>query len=153
MAYYQDKVLKKNCSDSSQTYREELVLDNCLVEEFSFVGVEFLRQVSIHRSIIKQLEIYGSWFVGGLNFTNNIVLSFVDYQAGGHNEKEFVLSGNIFCKHFRFFDCHFEEKVIVENNLFVEGTDLLAKENPGFDNIFGKGIDVHHNKGPLDLML
>ncbi len=79
-------------------------------------------------------------------------MSDIDYQMGGHNNEEMVISDNIFYGFFSFFDCIFEKQLIVKNNIFKKGTDLLARENKGFDNCFNGGVILTDNIGPLNVM-
>lgn len=51
-----------------------------------------------------------------------------------------------------FFDCIFEKQLIVKNNIFKKGTDLLTRENKGFDNCFNGGVILTDNIGPLNVM-
>ncbi len=130
---------------------ESLLLSNCVIEFLDLNSLEFLEDVVIRNCVIHKLVIYSSWFSGGLKFMNNIVLSDIDYQMGGHNKKEIEFSGNIFKGFFSFFDCHFEAKLIIKDNLFVSGSDLFTKENKGFDNTFENGFSVENNIGKLDV--
>lgn len=73
-----------------------LHISDCIVGQLDFVGLEFKHEIVIERCIIKEMKIHSYWFVGGLSLTNSIILSEVDYQMGGHNEKQILLDGNIF---------------------------------------------------------
>lgn len=130
---------------------EDIKISNSIIEEVDFVSSVFLKKIHICNCIIGKFKIHSCWFRGGLSFVDNIVLSDVDYQMGGHNAADFVLERNIFNGFFSFFDCQFEGDVVVKDNIFKRGSDLLLKENKGFDNLFEQQLIVENNVGCLDM--
>lgn len=130
---------------------ESWSLSNCVIELLDINALEFSKEVIITNCVIHKLIIYSCWFSGGLKFSNNVVLSDIDYQMGGHNKEEVRFESNIFNGFFSFFDCQFDAKLIVKNNVFIHGTDLFTKENKGFDNLFEHGFIVEGNIGELDV--
>lgn len=149
MTSIENKII--GCIDSETIdVNKALYINNCIIETIYFATTEFMDKVIISNCIIQEFDIHACWFKGGLLFANNIVKSEIDYQMGGHNEKEIEIIGNIFNSFFGSFDCHFEEKVIIENNIFMHDCDLLGKENEGSDNLFLKGYVANNNIGSLD---
>ena len=71
---------------------------------------------------------------------------------GGHNKEKIVFERNIFNGFFSFFDCQFEEEIVVRENVFSKNSDLLVIEEKGFDNSFDKGYTVEDNVGKFDLL-
>jgi len=69
------------------------------------------------------------------------------------NITDFVLERNLFNGFFSFFDCQFEGNVIVKDNIFKKGSDLLLKEDKGFDNLFERQLIIENNIGHLDMFL
>ena len=116
---------------------EGLILDGCIINIFD---------------VVSEFKILGCWFEGGLSFSHNIVKSPINYEMGGHNKEVFELNGNIFNGFFSFFDCQFDAEVRIENNIFMQGSDLLYKEQKGFDNSFNNGLILTNNLGRLDMM-
>ena len=110
------------------TYNFEVIIENCLIEH---------------------LQIHSAWFKEGLIFKNNIIKMDIDYQMGGHNNSPIIIESNIFESFFNFFDCHFEEKVIIRNNIFQKGTNLLGNVGTGFQNLFNNEIINENNLGNL----
>lgn len=152
MKLIENQYIKRLDYNSAQEYiNESWSLSNCVIELLDINALEFLKEVTITNCIIHNLSIHTSWFSGGLNFTNNIVLSDIDYQMGGHNKKEVRFEGNVFKGFFSFFDCQFDAKLIVKDNIFIYGTDLFTKEDMGFDNTFENGFIVENNIGKLDV--
>ena len=130
---------------------EGLKLEHCLIHELDLTAVTFADKVTICNCIIDKLVLHCTWFTAGLEFTGNVVISDIDYQMGGHNNEEILISNNIFHGFIDFFDCHFENKLSVENNIFMRGTDLLLRENKGFDNYFHGGVVLTDNIGELNV--
>ncbi|HRN15713.1 MAG TPA: hypothetical protein PLF38_01490 [Xylanibacter oryzae] len=119
MIHIKDQHIEIINSDSAQKYtNQNFTLDRCVINTLDLNALEFHGKVNILNCIIHQLIIYGSWFSGGLNFSNNIIYSSIDYQKGGHNQKEIEISGNILNRSFSFLDCQFDGKLSVKNNIF-----------------------------------
>lgn len=129
-----------------------LELRRCVIGRLDLNALEFMGEVVVDGCVINELVVYCSWFAAGLKFRRNVVLSDVDYQMGGHNRGPIEISGNVFCGFFSFFDCQFDGHVTVTGNVFMQDTDLLAKENMGFDNVFDGGLTVGGNIGRLDVI-
>ena len=85
------------------SYSEGMILEHCHIHELDIVAVRFSGKVSICNCIIDKLGIHSTVFGAGLMFTGNIVMSDIDYQMGGHNNEEMVISDNIFYGFFSFF--------------------------------------------------
>ena len=130
---------------------EGLTLEHCVIHVLNLSTIEFHGKVTIRNCIMDKLNLHCTWFAAGLEFTGNVVMSDIDYQMGGHNHEEMIISDNVFHGFFDFFDCHFEERLTVENNIFKKGTDLLKRENKGFDNYFGGELVLSHNKGQMNI--
>ena len=130
---------------------EAMTLEHCVIHVLNLSTIEFHGKVTIRNCIIDKLNLHCTWFAAGLDFTGNVVMSDIDYQMGGHNNDVMVISENVFHGFFDFFDCHFEERLNVENNIFMKETDLLKKENKGFDNYFNGGVFLSGNIGQLNI--
>ena len=130
---------------------EGMTLEHCLIHELDVTAVRFSGRVTICNCIIDKLGIHSTVFGEGLMFTGNIVMSDIDYQMGGHNNDEMIISDNVFHGFFSFFDCIFEKQLTVKNNIFKKGTDLLTRENKGFDNCFYGGVVLSGNIGQLNI--
>lgn len=130
---------------------QPFALDNCIIDKLDLSGVDFKEKVIIKNCIIKSLEAYSSFFGGGLDFTGNIVSSTIQIEAGGHNRLPIIIANNIFQCFVGFFDCYFFDKLIVHDNIFMLGSDLLTKEDPSFDNRFDSGVDYKNNIGCLSV--
>lgn len=129
---------------------EAMTLERCVIHVLNLSTIEFHGKVTIRNCVIDKLNLHCTWFAAGLEFTGNVVISDIDYQMGGHNNDVMVISENVFHGFFDFFDCHFEERLNVENNIFLKGTDLLTRENKGFDNYFNGGVVLSGNIGQLN---
>ncbi|MCD0487941.1 hypothetical protein LPB86_06855 [Pedobacter sp. MC2016-14] len=126
-------------------------ISNSKIKILDFDLFESDSEIIIDNCIIEKLLFHSYWPKGGLIFNNNKVLSYVDYQMGGHNEQPIKISNNTFEEFVNFFDCQFEAKVEVCNNIFLKGTNLLGNEGEGFQNSFDNGIITENNKGLINL--
>ena len=89
---------------------EGMILEHCHIHELDIVAVRFSGKVSICNCIIDKLGIHSTVFGAGLIFTGNIVMSDIDYQMGGHNNEEMVISDNIF---YGFFSLKTKDLITV----------------------------------------
>lgn len=127
-----------------------LIISNSFVETLNLQFHRFKSFVKIENCIINQLNIHSCWFTEGLSLENNIILSPIDYQMGGHNKKPIVVTNNIFGGFFNFFDCHFEDIVTIEGNVFKDGSNILGNIDKGFKNTFEKNFFVRNNIGEIN---
>lgn len=146
-----NKIISVISNEEASVYADGgLVVENCIIGLLDLTAIVFQSGVTIKNCIINELKIHSTWFSEGLIFTDNVVLSDIMHEMGGHNDGTITLSGNIFHGFFCFFDCQFTGQVIIRNNIFVKGSDLLYRENKGFDNLFDGGIILENNIGELD---
>lgn len=125
---------------------------NCIINTIDLMGVfELNAYLIIENCIINNLKIHSCWFVNGLLLKNCIVNGYVDYQMGGHNANPIIIEGNVFTSFFNFFDCQFENRIELKNNVFIKGTNLLGNKGKGFENSFIKGWIAENNAGNIDV--
>lgn len=132
-------------------YNEPFSLENCIVDTIDLCSANFNEIIVIKNCVIRKLELSSTFFEQGLDFSNNIVKELIIFEAGGHNNKPIIFTNNIFNDFFCFFDCNFYDEVIVKDNIFRSGSDLLTKEDPNFDNMFNRGVEVENNLGCLNI--
>ena len=120
----------KNMEIGFCNYEEQVVIENCIIENF---------------------EIDNAWFLKGLVLKNNIIKNKVEYNMGGHNKECIFIENNIFQGLVDFFDCHFENMIIVKNNLFLMGSTLLGNKGEGSENTFTNGLIAENNLGNISL--
>lgn len=127
-------------------------LINCIINTIDLIGVfELNAYLILENCIINNLNIHSCWFVNGFLLKNCIVKNYVDYQMGGHNANPIVMEGNVFIGFFNFFDCQFENRIELKNNVFVKGTNLLGNKGEGFENNFAEGWLIEDNVGKIDI--
>lgn len=126
-------------------------ISNSIINTIDFDYFESKVEIIIENCLIYNLSIHSCWFTKGLVLKNNHILSYVDYQMGGHNENPIYILGNVFTEFINFFDCQFNEEIIVEGNVFSKGTNLLGNLKEGFENSFNKGVVCNNNVGELNL--
>lgn len=108
-------------------------------------------EIFIENSIIENLLIHSCWFRKGLIFKDNHVTNYIDYQIGGHNNYPIIIIGNIFKEFINFFDCHFEDKIEMKANIFMQGCNLLGNLDEGFKNTFAIKPIIKDNIGKIDI--
>lgn len=146
----ENKILDElNSSDLGNS--KSIHIRNSIINSLNFDFFEFNFEIVIENCIINNFSIHSCWFVKGLTFRCNHVMNYVDYQMGGHNEVPVIISENIFHGFVSFFDCHFENQLVLENNLFIKGSNLLGNKDEGFANIFNSVVVIDNNIGNVDL--
>lgn len=110
-------------------WREEIVIENCIIEAFSCIMIQFEKPVRLINSHLKKCEFTFSYFLGGLTIDNCTFDSYLDFQAGGHNKTghSIIVTNNEFKGFVNFFDCWYENEVKISHNRFLKGTNLLGK--------------------------
>lgn len=127
-------------------------LINCIINTIDLIGVfELNVHLIIENCIITNFKIHSCWFVNGLLLKNCIIRNYVDYQMGGHNVHIIVIEGNVFLGFFNFFDCQFENRIELKNNVFIKGTNFLGNRGEGYENSFVKGWLAENNVGRIDV--
>lgn len=140
------EVINKIDADSLNK-EEALLIKDCVIDTLSLSFSEFHAAVTIDGCVIKTLRLVSAWFEHGLTFKNNIVWSVVQYEMWGHNSQPIIVENNIFQDTFVFFDCQFEDDLVVRNNLFLKDCTLWNTTN-----VFDKKVIVEQNMGRMDIM-
>ena len=125
---------------------KELYISNAIIDTIDFRFTSFIYPVRINNCIIGNLLIHSSSFEGGFMLENCVIKESTDYEMGGHNKQPFIIQNNIFINRIQFFDCLFEQQVIIRNNVFCQSASLFNGTN-SFDNSY----IVETNQGNLDL--
>ncbi|OOG75425.1 hypothetical protein [Flavobacterium sp. A45] len=146
----ENKILDELNSSSLNNINSLYIL-NSHIENLNFDFFESNFEIIIENCIINKLSVHTCWFEQGVTFKNNHVMNYVDFQMGGHNKKIINVTGNIFHDFVSFFDCHFEDQLIIEKNIFLRGSNLLGNKNEGFANTFESEVIINNNIGNLDL--
>lgn len=132
-------------------WEKEVTIENCIVESFRGPGTQFEKQVKFVNSHFKDCNFIGAYFSSGLLIDNCTFDNYLDFQAGGHNKpvNPIVITDSIFFDFVNFFDCWFQSDVIIKNNVFQKGTNLLGKPN-GMTVTFEVNPIIENNKGQID---
>ena len=142
-----EKFNNNNLNDIESCY-----IKNSIINLIDLEGVfELNTFLSIENSIVYNLNIHSCWFNKGLEIKNCIIYNAVNFQMGGHNKKPIIMQENIFKSFFNFFDCRFEDVIILKYNVFLEGTNLLGNKGEGFENTFQNGYLIEDNLGDFNL--
>lgn len=111
--------------------------------------VAFTEPVIIKNTTIKEMDIYASYFIGGLTLMGCIVESAVKWASGGHNQKPIIFDQCDFHDFVDFEDCTFEAPVQLKNVRFRKGTNLLGNQGTPVEVSFTFPADIHQCQGDL----
>lgn len=137
---------------TSDTWDKEIILENCVIENFSGSSIQFIKQIKLHNCTFKRCQFIFTYFVGGLLIDNCIFNDYLDFQAGGHNKtgNSVIITNNVFNDFVNFFDCWYENEVTISNNHFQKGTNLLGAPL-NIPVAFDKEPIIKDNIGQLDI--
>lgn len=146
---YVDGELKIEVKD---TLDKEVVFENCIIENFVAIGMQFDKPVRLTNCHFKNCQFAFVYFWGGLTIDNCTFDNYLDFQSGGHNKKgnPIIITNNDFKDFVNFFDCWYENEVIISNNKFHKGTNLLGKPH-NIPVTFNIEANIKANIGQLDL--
>jgi len=124
--FYVDGELK---IQTFETWDKEVVLEDCIIEAFSGSMIQFDNPVRLINCHFKNCQFVSSYFLRGLTIENCTFDGYLDFQTGGHNKTGNVIkiTNNEFNDFVNFFDCWYESDVIISDNNFHKGTNLLGK--------------------------
>ena len=137
---------------TDEVWHHEVIFEDCIIENFSAIGVRFEKQVKFINCNFKKCELSFTYFLGGLTVDKCIFDNYLDFQAGGHNKKgnPIIITNNSFKDFVNFFDCWYEYNVIVTKNIFFKGTNLLGKPH-NINVTFDIEPVIQGNIGQVDL--
>jgi hypothetical protein len=112
----------------------------------------FTQKVKILNSKIDSIEGYSSYFTAGFELINCEISGTVEFSYGGHTEDGtiFLIKNCIFHESVTFCDSYFDGLVMIEDNDFKNGTDLLFTGHSPTTVDFRKGHRISGNIGELD---
>ena len=137
--------------ETIDNWEKEVVMENSIVEHFRGNMTRFDQHVKLVNCHFLQCEFMFTYFFGGFSIENCQFDQYLDFQAGGHNKigNMVIINDNDFQDFVNFFDCWFEEEVIVSGNRFCKGTNLLGAPK-GIPVTFEKIPMIKNNQGRLD---
>ena len=102
---------------------------------------------------IHVVYLFGTYFRCGCKFLNNRFKDGFFLFAGGHNtEGDIVFEGNQFDQFVDFTDCSFYNKIIVKNNNFKVGSNLMGNlEKPYRCSFHDSPPILENNVGDLSI--
>ncbi len=138
--------------ETNETWDKEVVFENCIIEYFSGSVTQFDKPVRLINCHFKKCQFVFTYFLGGLTIDNCTFDNYLDFQAGGHNKtgNPVIITNNDFKGFVNFFDCWYENEVIISNNIFHKGTNLLGKPH-NIPVTFDIEAIIKDNDGQLNL--
>jgi hypothetical protein len=139
--------------DYKKEWDGELLIENCIVDNMAAPAAEFRGAVNLINSRFSKTSFHGAYFPNGLTIDKCIFETYTDFEAGGHNEipNPFRIINSKFHDFVNFFDCWFKGEVIVMDNVFAGGTNLLGNKHEPFRVHFDIEPRIENNKGNTDL--
>lgn len=136
---------------SGETWSDSLIIENCIIDSLSVVMVQFGKPVRFINCRFKKCEFSFAYFLGGLIIDRCVFDGYLDFEAGGHNQKRnlFMLKSNTFSQFVNFFDCQFNDEVIISENKFLKSTNLLGMPS-NISVAFDITPTIENNYGRLD---
>ncbi len=130
---------------------KEIVIENTLIGYFSCIGTSFNKPVRITNSHFKNCKLTFCYFLRGLTIDNCLFEDYLDFSSGGHNKTGYsiIIRNNNFKNFVNFFDCFYENDVIITKNKFRKGTNLLGKPH-NIPVTFYINPIIKENEGKLD---
>ncbi|RYZ81817.1 MAG: hypothetical protein EOP04_23280 [Proteobacteria bacterium] len=109
----------------------KLAINGDLDLKFFAPEISFTEEVLIENATLNGIDLFGTWFVGGVIFRNCIFNCYFNWTYGGHNTKPVIFENCVFKEFANFEDCTFESRFVLRNVEFIEGTNLLGNlESP-----------------------
>ncbi|UOK42168.1 MULTISPECIES: hypothetical protein [Flavobacterium] len=132
-------------------WEKEVVFENCIIKHFSG-NIQFEKPVKLINCHFQKCEFFGAYFFGGLTIDNCTFDDYLDFCAGGHNKtgNPVIITNSNFKGFVNFFDCWYENEVIISNNKFHKGTNLLGKVH-NIPVTFEIEPTIKENIGALDI--
>ena len=128
-----------------------ITVKNSIINHFYSPSIKFQQKMIIEDCQLSRCTFNYVYFVRGITIQNTVVQSYLDLEAGGHNEEPFILRHNTFMGFVNFFDCWFKNDLIVENNIFRKGSNLLGNKEEPYGVRFEKKPMIRGNQGDIDL--
>jgi hypothetical protein len=134
-------------------FKIPIVMEKCEVESIKAGSVQFNKVVKFTKCHFKKFDFPFCYFPGGLEIISCSIDSYIDFQCGGHNKPTTTvrISNTIFKGFVNFFDCIYEGPVIITNNKFEKGTNLLGNKNEPFVVSFDDVVKIEDNEGELNI--
>lgn len=138
--------------ETTENWNKEVVFENCIVDYFSGSVTHFEKPVKLINCHFKKCQFISTYFLGGLLIDHCTFDDYLDFQTGGHNKtgSSIIMTNNDFKGFVNFFDCWYENEVIIRNNTFHQGTNLIGKPH-NIPVTFDKEPIIKDNFGQLNL--
>lgn len=112
-----------------EDWDKELIIDNCIIDDFEGSVTQFGRAVKLTNCHFKNCAFTFAYFLQGLVIERCVFEQYLDLQAGGHNQPgcRVLIQQNTFCGFVNYFDCWYKGEVRVCDNDFRQGTNIASQ--------------------------
>ena len=131
----------------------DVIIEDCEFEKLASYSVEYRHPVRLSRCLFHDNSFNYAYFLAGLTIDHCVFETYLDFESGGHNQynKLFTITNSTFHEFVNFFDCWFQSGVIISNNDFRKGTNLLGNRDQPYSVQFDIVPVVENNVGEMDL--
>jgi hypothetical protein len=107
----------------------EVIIDNCIIEDFEGSVTQFEQAVKLTTCHFKNCAFTFAYFLQGLVIERCTFDQYLDFQAGGHNQPGYqvLIQQNTFSGFVNHFDCWYKGQVSVCDNDFQQGTNIASQ--------------------------
>lgn len=100
---------------------------------------------------VEQLDLYATYFHGGLRLEDCVVACPVVFQSGGHNRAPVAFVDVHFLESVDFEDCWFTGELLLRRVVFAKPTNLLGNRGTPVEVTFDHAPVLDEVTGRLDL--
>ncbi|MDP4216247.1 MAG: hypothetical protein Q8927_08595 [Bacteroidota bacterium] len=127
-----------------------IFFENCIIENLISSAIDFKHSLTLIGSTVLKCSFHSAYFFDGLTLDNCSFKSYLEFEAGGHNNRPFLIKNSNFSEFVNFFDCWFHSDVIIFNNHFEGGTNLMGNRNQIGGVEFVVSPFIQNNTGRID---
>jgi hypothetical protein len=141
---------KLDLTNLSYKIEKNIVIKNSIIREIHSSSIKFSENVILDSSQIGKCSFSYAYFIKGLSINNCVFDGYLDFEAGGHNKKLVSITNSKFNSFVDFFDTWFQGEVIIRDNHFMGGSNLLGNVGKPYETQFDVPPIIENNFGKMD---
>ena len=133
-------------------FEHAIRIENCVISKWSGSSTQFTKLVEFYNCHFDSCSFMFTYFLAGFKITNCTFEKYIDFQAGGHNAESCAveINKNTFNSYVNFFDCWYHDPVLMTDNEFKKGTNILCGTNKVLTTFVLSPI-IENNRGNLKI--
>ena len=134
-------------------FNTELNFLDCSIGSFIAPTLLLGGKIRFENCTINELSCHATYFHGGLEIINCLIIKESQFDCGGHNKSpnEVIIDNCQFNEFANFFDIYYEGPVTITNNKFKKGTNIGFYLGVPYGVKEGIRFKIENNKGQMDL--